>query len=303
MLDLNDFLLFVSIVDKGGFTAASRALEMPKSTLSHRMMKLETNLGTRLLHRTSRHVGVTEAGRDFYNYAVSVLREAEMAEIVVRQRLSEPSGVVRVTAALSTMQYALSDIIADFLLKYPKVNVVAIATDVSVDIVRENFDVAIRGHSDPLPDSSLVQRRLITQNFHLYAGVSYLAAHGEPASPDDLLGHSALFMVRRDAPYAWRLRHVRGEGEDVVVPLSPRLASDDVSTLQKAAVEGLGIVALPPYVCRDAVTSGMLRRILPDWAAGSGTLTALVPHRQGMLPSVRAFLDHVGAELPKLGAW
>jgi DNA-binding transcriptional LysR family regulator len=303
MLDLNDFLYFVHIVDRGGFTPASRALGVPKSTLSHRIMQLESDLGVRLLNRTSRHVGLTNAGRDFYEHAAASLREAEMAETVVRQRLAEPCGVVRVTAALSIMHYALSDIIVDFLRCHPRIDVIANATDVNVDIVRENFDVAVRGHSGPLPDSGLIQRTLTTMNFHLYAGAAYLSEHGEPETPDDLERHAGLFMMRTAVPANWHLRHVRGGHDEVMVPLQPRLASDDVSALQKAAVAGLGIVALPTYVCREAVRSGALKLVLPDWAAGSGSMTALVPSRQGMLPSVRAFLDHLSVEVPKLASW
>src|SRR5215510_4712307 len=139
MLDLNDFFLFVQVVDHGGFTAASRVLRAPKSTLSHRIQELENNLGVRLLNRTSRRFGMTDAGEDFYRHAVAMLREAEQAETTIRHRLTEPTGTVRCTAGVATMQFALSDIIAEFLLRYPKVNVVAHAADRAVDIVSENF--------------------------------------------------------------------------------------------------------------------------------------------------------------------
>lgn len=153
MLDLNDFFYYVQVVDRGGFTAAGRTLRVPKSTLSHRIQQLEGELGVRLLNRTSRQFGMTDAGEDFYRHAVSMLREAEMAETVIRGRLTEPTGTVRCTAGVATMQFAMSEIVADFVLAHPKVNVVAHATDRTVDIVGENFDVAVRAHSDPLPDS------------------------------------------------------------------------------------------------------------------------------------------------------
>ncbi len=300
MMDLNDFLFFVSIVDCGGFTAASRSLGVPKATLSHRMTKLEARLEVRLLTRSSRHVGMTEAGRDFYHHSVAVLREANMAQTVVRQRLAEPSGVVRCTAASATMHFALSDIIASFLAKHPKVSIVAHSTDKFVDIIKENFDVALRGHSDPLPDSELVQRTLATTNITLFAGTDYLAEHGEPAGPLQLEGHAALCMTRENAPGTWRLRHVRQEQDDFVVALNPRLISEDVWTLQKAAIQGLGVVALPPYVCKTAVQEGLLRPILPDWTLGKAMMTAVMPYRQGMLPSVRAFLEHLSEEVPRI---
>ena len=170
VLDFNDFFYFVQVVDRGGFTAAGRTLRIPKSTLSHRIQQLEANLGVRLLNRTSRRFAMTDAGEEFYRHAVLMLREAELAETAIRQRLNEPTGTVRLTAAVATMQFAMRDIVPDFLLRYPKVNVVAHATDQNVDIIGENYDVAIRAHSDPLPDSTLVQRTLTPAPWLLFAG-------------------------------------------------------------------------------------------------------------------------------------
>jgi DNA-binding transcriptional LysR family regulator len=300
MIDLNDFLFFVNIVDYGGFTAASRVLGVPKSTLSQRMMKLEADLEVRLLTRSSRHVGMTEAGSDFYRHAIEVLREADMAQMVVRQRLAEPSGIVRCTAGVATMHFGLSDIIASFLAKHPKVTLIAQSTDRYVDIIKENYDVALRGHTDSLPDSGLVQRTLATSSIMLFAGVNYLAMSGEPTSPSELVAHAAVCMMRESSPGMYRLQHVRQEQDDVVVTLNARLVSEDVWTLQKAAIQGIGVVALPPYVCAEAVRAGLLQRILPEWTLGPAMMTALLPYRQGMLPSVRAFLDHLSKEVPKI---
>ena len=299
MLDLNDFYFFVHVVDQGGFTAAGRTLQIPKSTLSHRIQHLENDLGVRLLNRTSRRFGMTEAGKDFYRHAQSMLKEAELAEAVIRARLSEPCGVVRCTAGTATMQCALSDIIADFLIAYPKVDVVAHSADRAVDIVGERYDVAIRAHSGPLPDSDLIQRTLAPAPWFLFAGTAYLARHGAPRTPAELQQHPALFMLRAGVAPIWRLRHVEQHRDEVIVPLAPRLQSDDMLGLQQAAIRGLGIVALPGYVCRSAVRSGALQRILPEWIAGDASITALIPSRQGLLPSVRAFLDHLATEFPK----
>jgi DNA-binding transcriptional LysR family regulator len=299
MLNLNDFFLFVQMVDRGGFTAASRTLRTPKSTLSHRIQQLETDLGVRLLNRTSRKFGMTDAGEDFYRHAAAMLREAEMAESAIRHRLSEPSGTIRCTGGVATMQFAMADIISDFLAQHPKVNIVVHAVDRAVDIVGENYDIAIRAHSDPLPDSNLVQRRLAPAPWFLFAGSDYLDANGEPEKTQDLRDHPALFMMRTGVAPVWRLRHGRRARNEVVMPLTPRLLSDDMVGLQEAAIKGLGIVALPGYVCRAAVKSGALRRVLPNWIAGDSTITALIPYRKGLLPSVRAFLDHLAAEFPK----
>ena len=299
LLDLNDFFLFVQVVDRGGFTAAGRTLRMPKSTLSHRIQQLETNLGVRLLNRTSRRFGMTDAGEEFYRHAVAMLREAERAETAIRLRLSEPTGTLRCTAAVATMQFAMRDILADFLVRYPKVNVVAHATDQNVDIVGENYDVAIRAHSDPLPDSNLVQRTLTPAPWFLFAGSAYLDANDAPETPQDLQKHPSLFMMRTGVAPVWRLRHSSKAKNEVVMPLMPRLLSDDMIGLKQAAIKGLGVVALPGYVCRDEVRWGALRRVLPNWLAGDSTITALIPYRQGLLPSVRVFLDHLATEFPK----
>lgn len=299
LLDLNDFFYFVQVVDRGGFTAAGRTLRIPKSTLSHRIQQLENTLGVRLLNRTSRRFGMTDAGGEFYRHAVMMLREAELAETAIRQRLSEPTGTVRFTAAVATMQFAMRDIVADFLIRHPKVNVVAHATDQYVDIVTENYDVAIRAHSDKLPDSTLVQRTLTPAPWLLFAGAAYLDANGPVDTLRDLAKHPSLFMMRTGVEPIWRLRRSAGRGEKVVVPLTPRLLIDDMLSLKQAAIGGLGLVALPGYVCRDDLKSGVLRQVLPDWIADDSTLTALIPYRQGLLPSVRAFIDHLAAELPK----
>jgi DNA-binding transcriptional LysR family regulator len=235
---------------------------------------------------------------EFYRRAVAMLREAELAETIIRHRLSEPTGTLRCTAAVATMQFAMRDMVADFLARYPKVNVVAHATDQAVDIVGERYDVAIRAHTDPLPDSTLVQRTLTPAPWFLFAGSAYLDATEAPQTPQDLRNHPSLFMMRTGVAPVWQLRHSI-KAKEVVMSLTPRLLSDDMIGLKQAAIAGLGVVALPGYVCREEVRSGALRRVLPTWLAGDSTITALIPYKQGLLPSVRAFLDHLAAEFPK----
>jgi DNA-binding transcriptional LysR family regulator len=299
VLDLNDFFYFVQVVDRGGFTAASRTLHIPKSTLSHRIQQLETSLGLRLINRTSRRFVMTDAGEEFYRHSVAMLREAEEAETAIRHRLQEPRGMVRCTAGVATMQFAMRDTVADFLVRYPKVNVVAHVTDEYIDIVGENYDVAVRAHSDPLPDSTLVQRTLAPAPWFLFAGSAYLNGTVAPQKPQDLEKHPSLFMMRTGVAPVWRLRHSREPRHKVVMPLTPRLLSDDMIDLKQAAIAGLGIVALPGYVCREEVQSRALERVLLTWLAGDSTITALIPYRQGLLPSVRVFIDHLAAEFPK----
>jgi DNA-binding transcriptional LysR family regulator len=169
----------------------------------------------------------------------------------------------------------MPDIVADFLGRYPKVNVVAHATDQCVDIVGANYDVAIRAHSEPLANSTLVPRMLAPAPWLLFAGAAYLDAEGPLETPRELTKRPSLFMMRTGVKPIWRIRRSTRRGEEVVLPLKPRLLMDDMLSLKQAAVAGLGVVALPGYVCRDDVKSGALQRVLPDWIAGDSTLTAL----------------------------
>ena len=235
----------------------------------------------------------------FRSHAVVMLQNAELAESAIRHRLTEPTGTVRCTAATATMQFAMGNIMVDFLFRYPKVNVVAHATDRNVDIVGENYDVAIRAHSDPLPDSTLVQRALTPAPWLLFAGSAYLDANQAPKTPEDLRNHPSLFMMRTGLAPVWRLRRSGNAEDEVVMSLTPRLLCDDMIALKQAAIAGLGVVALPGYVCREEVRLGALRQVLPAWLAGDSTITALIPYRRGLLPSVRVFIDHLSAELPK----
>lgn len=145
-----------------------------------------------------------------------------------------------------------------------------------------------------------MQRTLATGYITLFAGTNYLARHGEPTGPRQLESHRALCITRDTMPGTWRLQHLRPEQEDFAVNLKPRLVSEDVRTLQKAAIDAHGVLALPPYVCEEDVRAGRMRRVLPDWSLGSATMTSLIPHRQGMLPSVQVFLDHLVEEVPKI---
>jgi DNA-binding transcriptional LysR family regulator len=297
-LDLNDFYYFVHVVDRGGITSASRSLSIPKSTISHRMQILEAALGAHLINRNSRQFSVTDIGLDFYKHAALMLEQAQAAEAVVRQRLVEPSGLIRFTTAVAVAQFATSKVLPQFLDRFPKVDVLQHITDQMVDIVAENFDLAIRAHSEALPNSNLVQRTLGSAPWRLFAGRYYIEKYGMPTRPKDLADHRALFMMRLGQSPLWRLRS--SEGEEHTICLKPRLASEDMVGLKATTQMGLGIVALPAFVCREQVASGELQAVLPEWSAGESTLTALMPARHGLLPSVRAFMDFLVSEIPKV---
>jgi DNA-binding transcriptional LysR family regulator len=302
MLNLNDFFYFVQVVERGGFTAAGRTLGMPKSTLSYRMQQLESELGVRLLNRTSRHFAATQAGEEFYKHALSMVRAAEEAEALVRQRVRVPSGVIRFTAAIGTAQFALREILMNFMQDYPRINLVELVTSRQVDLLAENIDVAIRAHSGALPDSTLVRRTLATAPWILVAGTEVLKKKRPPQAPQDLEQYPSLAVWRANIAPAWRLQtqsRAHASRSEVILPLTPRLISNDMSTLKRAAAEGMGIVALPAYICKSELRCGELTRVLPGWIADESTFSALLPHRRGLLPAIRTFVDYLARHLPE----
>ncbi|WP_104667632.1 LysR substrate-binding domain-containing protein [Ensifer adhaerens] len=298
MRNLNDFIIFAHVVDHKGFAPAARVLNVPKSTLSKRVAELEKTLGVRLINRTSRRFTVTEVGEDFYRHAAAMLIEAEAAEAVVMGRLAEPSGTVRITASVPTAQMTLAGLLPRLALAYPKMRVVLHATDRFVDLIQEGFDIAVRDHFAPLPDSALVQRRVATEPIGLVAAPGYLAEHGMPSGPEDLAGHDGLLASLTSE--GWTLRNE--EGAIVSVRPTPRFIADESQVLLEAALAGLGIVAFPRKLCRAEIENGTLVRVLPGWQAGVVTTTLLMPHRRGQLPSVRAVVDFIAERLAEQGA-
>ena len=300
MLDLKDVFYFVQVVDRGGFTAAGSALRLPKSTLSHRVQELESYLGVRLLNRTSRQFGMTDIGKEFYQYAVAMLHSSDVAEEAVRQRLAEPSGVIRLTTAVEIAQFALREILPVFLNRYPKVRIVEIATDRYVDMVGEGFDLAIRGHTGSLQNSTLVQRALADVPWYLFASPGYLAQRGVPESPAELAEHASVAMAR-NGPLQWQLKGPHDE--ELSMPIDPRFQSNNMVALKEAACANLGIAALPGYICRSELRDGTLQQLLPDWSAADARISALIPFRTGLLPAVRSLVDFLAVEMPVVTAF
>jgi len=297
MLDLNDLYYFVQTVEKKGISAAARALDVPKSTVSRHILALEAALGVRLIQRTTRTFVVTDIGRDFYAHAVATLVEAESAESVVRQRMAEPSGTIRFTCSVALAQLGLAELIPRFITMHPRVRICQHATNRLVDPVQEGFDFCLRAHSTFLPSSSLIQRHLVDIPWHLFAGPTYLADKRTPTKPEDLSAHDAIGLHQVEEGHVWSLTQEEDSGESAMIPFEPRLQSDDMGTL-KVAARTLGIVALPGYVARKEVEGGLLVRVLPEWHAGIAKLSVLMPTRRGLLPSVRAFIDFLSTQLP-----
>jgi len=287
MLPLNDLYFFAAAVEHGGFAAAARRLGVPKSTLSKRVAELEQRLDARLIHRSSRSFVLTELGRDFHEHARAALIEAEAAEAVVQRRQAEPSGTVRITASVPTAQHSLAPHLPRLAQRHPRLHLQLEVSDRFVDVVQEGFDIAVRSHFAPLPDSGLVQRLVAVQPIVLVAAPAYLRARPAPETPAALAGHDGLLTGAAAA--AWRLSGP--DGETAQVAPRRRMVANESVVLIGAAVAGLGIACLPESMCRAQFAAGQLARVLPGWTAGRVSTTLLMPHRRGQLPGVRAAVD------------
>ena len=292
--DLNDYFYFVHVVEKHGFSAASEALGLPKSRLSRHIRQLEERMGARLIQRTTRQFNVTELGETFYAHARTVVDGMEKAENAVRRKKNRLSGNVTISCSVGVAQFAMKKLIARFLAENPLVTVSQQVTNQNIDLVASGVDLAIRGHSAALPDSSLVQRLLAQVEWHLFAASDYEDQHGALRDPSDVDNHQTLALGWQSPHGKWDLENVLGK--KVAVEITPRLKSDDMSTLKYAAASGAGLVALPAYTCREELKRGQLRRVLSNWHAGAPQLSLVAPTRKGQPQSVVAFQDFLLAE-------
>jgi DNA-binding transcriptional LysR family regulator len=282
--DLNDLYFFAAVVEHAGFSAAGRALGVPKSRLSKRVAQLEERLGVRLLQRTTRRFVVTEVGERFYTHCRAVLEEAQAAQDAVDELRAEPRGVVRLSCPVSLAQTVLAHILPDFLAQYPKMQVRLLSNDRRVDLIGEGYDLAIRVRTKLDTDAKLV------------ASPALLKAHGRPATPDQLSALPALSMREHEGAQTWEL--LDAQGSRVNVEVQARLITGDFAVLLEAARRGMGVALLPEFVCAPAITAGELEVVLPDWSVPEGTMHFVYPSRRGMLPGVRALVDFLAERLP-----
>jgi DNA-binding transcriptional LysR family regulator len=286
--DLEEVAAFLRVAEAGSFTAASRRLGLPKSTISRRVARLEEKLGVQLLHRTTRSLALTEAGTVFHERAALALAGLEEATMAVRESQETPRGHLRVTAPYDLSE-ALGSLVVAFVARFPAVTVELMLTDERLDLVAENIDLALRGAS-VMPDSSLVARRMATMKFTLMASPSYLRRHGKPKSPADLGEHALLMMKTTQGRSKLRLQGAGGEQE---VAVRTALAANDFSVLRAAALAGAGIALLPDAQSAAEHRTGRLVRVLPDYTAGEGGLWVMHPASRLLPAKARAFQEFV----------
>lgn len=294
MDDLNDYWLFTQVVEHQGFSAAARALGVPKSSLSRRIALLETRLGVQLLQRSTRHLTVTDVGRQFFDQCHAMVRAAEAARAVIDHAASEPTGLVRLCCPVSLIQMRVGAMVGAFMAHYPKVRVYLHAVNRSVDIIRDGFDIALRVRLPPLADSDLIVKELTEDHQNLVASPALLDRLGAPHCARDLARFPSLDMDHSSGTHVWRL--IDPAGEPQTLPHHPRLITDDMTALRQAALHGVGIVQLPMFVVENDLTAGRLVRVLPDWSSPAWLVHAVFASRRGQVPAVRHLLDFLARE-------
>lgn len=287
--DLNDYALFAEVVAHGGFAAAGRALRQPKSTLSRRIAALEARLGVRLIERSTRRFRVTEVGQAFHERCRVLVLDAQQADAVVAEALSEPHGLVRCSCPVGLVE-SLSPTFQAYMDRYPKVRLQILAVDRPVDLIAERVDVAVRVRLTLDTDAALTMRTLGRSARVLVAGPRLAArCAGQPITA--LADLPTLSSTEQMGELEWEL--VDAAGEAKLVRHVPRMTCGDFGALREAAAAGLGVALLPDHTCRDHLQSGRLVRVFPEWGGRIGIVHAVFTTRRGLPPAVRALIDQL----------
>jgi DNA-binding transcriptional LysR family regulator len=292
--EANDLLIFARVADAGSFSRAAERMGLPKSTVSRRIAQLEERLGERLMLRTTRRLTLTEFGNQLLEHARQVAAEVDAVKALCEHHQARPSGRLRVSMPSDFANLLLTEMLAAFVALHPGV---ALELDLSprrVDLLGENFDLALR--MGVLPDDTLLAaRRIAVFPSGLYAAPSYLAERGDPAAPDDLAQHDALRLLQGNGDVAsWTL--MRGKERWEGVPPG-RTTANSPELLIRLALAGVGITAAPDYFAAPSVRQGALRRVLPEWCLPSATASAVFPGRRLMPAKTRAFIDMLATAL------
>lgn len=287
-VDPNDLLLFAKVVAEGSFSRAAERLGMPKSTLSRRLSNLEIELGERLLLRTTRKLTVTDFGNGVLAHAQQIGAEVEATMALTELRHAQPSGRLRISMPSDFANQTMTSLITRVLKQYPQISLEMDLSPRRVDLIGENFDLAIRIGSLP-DDASLAARQLAVFTSGLYAAPSYLAQHGTLQEPEELMEHANLRLLARDGePMLWKLKNGEQQWEGIPPGIT---TANSPEMLRRLALAGLGIVLLADQFTRCHVHDGSLIRILPDWHSPEIRAWAVFPGRRLMPARTRVFID------------
>lgn len=292
-LEPNDLLLFARVVDEGSFSRAAERVGLPKSTVSRRIASLEATLGERLLLRTTRKLTVTDFGHSMLEHARQVAAEVEAAASLAQHRQVEPSGRLRVSMPNDLANVVLGPLLAEFITVHPAISIEIDLSSRRVDLIGENFDVAIRMGDLP-DDASLAARRVALFSAGLYASPAYIERRGLPDGPEALMLHDTLRLLGRNGePASWIL--IREEARWEGTPPG-RATVNSPELLIRLARSGAGITVVSDHFAQPYVLSGELMRVLPDWSLPATPAWAVFPGRRLMPARTRVFLDALQAE-------
>lgn len=295
--DLNETLIFVKVVEQGSFIAAAKSLGLPKTTVSRKVQELETRLGARLLHRTTRRLGLTEAGSIYHEHCQRIARELEEAESAVSQLQSGPRGWLRFTVPYTIGITWIAPLLGQFHAQYPEIRVDMHLGNEKLDLIAGEADLALRVGT--LPDSNLVARKLGTLRTQVFAAPSYIERYGEPLHPDELQFHRILAMRKPYHSHPNRITWQLGEngGELREFPVSPLMVANDASALNGALVCGEGLLLTGDVMAKPFIESGMVRRVLAGWTGPEMDFNAVFAGGRLVSPKVRAFVDFLVEKL------
>jgi len=290
--DLNDTLIFVKVVEQGSFIAAANALGLPKTTVSRKVQDLEQRLGARLLHRTTRRIGLTEAGSVYHEHCQRIARELEEAESAVGQLQSGPRGWLRFTVPYSIGITWIAPLLGEFHAQYPEIQLDMHLGNEKLDLIAGEADLALRVGS--LPDSNLVARKLGSLRTQVFASPAYIERYGEPLHPEELQFHRTLAMRKsrtntvNNNRFYWSLT----DGTELHdFPVSPLMVANDPSALNGALLCGEGLMLTGDVMAKPFVESGMVRRVLAGWTGPEVDFNAVFAGGRLISPKVRAFVD------------
>ncbi|MFM5210898.1 LysR family transcriptional regulator [Aeromonas hydrophila] len=278
--------LFATVVEQGSFTGAAELLGMPKSSVSQKISRLESQLGVRLLQRTTRRLSLTPQGEVYVEQCRALLALARSANLAMARLRAAPAGRVRITAPEATGTLLLGRILAEFRALYPEVVLELTLCDEQLDLVGEGYDLALR--AAPLKDSSLICRRIGQVPRHLVAAPAYLAAHGPPQQLSELGRYACL--VHTSLP-VWPLQEGGWRPQGACL-------SNSLLALRELAINEGGIALLPHHVCEGDLASGRLQKVLPELAVPPNPFYLIYPSREHLAPALRSLMDFVAERLP-----
>ncbi|QWE17030.1 LysR family transcriptional regulator [Polynucleobacter sp. AP-Nino-20-G2] len=279
---------FTAVVDAGSFVKAADRLGMSKAAVSRHLVDLETRLGIRLLHRTTRKLSLTEEGELFYGRCKEILETLESAENEITSHTDDVSGHIRINAPFSFGIRKLSPLWGIFHQKYPKVTLDVVLSDRLVDVVDEGYDIAIRIAA--LTNSTMVSKKLTTTRIILCASPTYLKEHGIPKQPADLVNHQVINYSYWAGKEEWSFDGPKGKES---VNIKPFMQTNNGDTCLVAALAHQGIVLQPSFIVGDAIRAGDLVEIMPQYKSIELGIYALFPTRQHIAPKVRVLIDYL----------